>query len=144
MLRIVFFMSRCFKNESFHDDDLSVTENVQRILLITECVMFNILDSRWTGNTFEVVLQILTLRLSSNKNDPNDNYKEKVIKDIVWYLGYHEDTTKHVGIVNWLIFFKFKKYYNYRDRRTQWLRCCATNRKVAGSIPAGVSGYFID
>ena len=26
----------------------------------------------------------------------------------------------------------------------QWLRCCATNRKVAGSIPAGVSGIFID
>jgi len=27
---------------------------------------------------------------------------------------------------------------------TQWLRCCATNQKVAGSIPAGVSGFFID
>jgi len=27
---------------------------------------------------------------------------------------------------------------------TQWLRCCATNRKVVGSIPAGVSGFFID
>ena len=26
----------------------------------------------------------------------------------------------------------------------QWLRCCATNRKVAGSIPAGVSGFFFD
>ena len=26
----------------------------------------------------------------------------------------------------------------------QWLRCCATNRKVAGSIQAGVSGSFID
>jgi len=26
----------------------------------------------------------------------------------------------------------------------QWLRCCATNRKVDGSIPAGVSGSFID
>ena len=26
----------------------------------------------------------------------------------------------------------------------QWLRCCATNRKVAGSIPAGVSEFFID
>jgi len=26
----------------------------------------------------------------------------------------------------------------------QWLRCCATNRKVAGSIPATVSGFFID
>jgi acyl-[acyl carrier protein]--UDP-N-acetylglucosamine O-acyltransferase len=23
----------------------------------------------------------------------------------------------------------------------QWLRCCATNRKVAGSIPAGISGF---
>jgi len=26
----------------------------------------------------------------------------------------------------------------------QWLRCCATNWKVAGSIPAGVNGFFID
>jgi len=26
----------------------------------------------------------------------------------------------------------------------QWLRCCAANRKVAGSIPAGVSEFFID
>jgi len=26
----------------------------------------------------------------------------------------------------------------------QWLRCCATNWKVAGSIPDGVSGFFID
>jgi len=26
----------------------------------------------------------------------------------------------------------------------QWLRCCDTNRKVAVSIPAGVSGFFFD
>ena len=26
----------------------------------------------------------------------------------------------------------------------QWLRCCATNQKVAGSIPACVSGFFIN
>jgi len=26
----------------------------------------------------------------------------------------------------------------------QWLRCCATNQKIAGSIPAGVSGFFIN
>ena len=25
----------------------------------------------------------------------------------------------------------------------QWLRCCTTNRKVTGSIPAGVTGFFI-
>jgi len=24
----------------------------------------------------------------------------------------------------------------------QWLRCCAANRKVAGSIPDGVNGIF--
>ena len=26
----------------------------------------------------------------------------------------------------------------------QWLRYCATIRRVAGSIPPGVSGFFID
>jgi len=26
----------------------------------------------------------------------------------------------------------------------QWLRCCATNQEVAGSIPAGVTGFFTD
>ena len=26
----------------------------------------------------------------------------------------------------------------------QWLRCRVTNRKVSGSIPAGISGFFID
>ena len=26
----------------------------------------------------------------------------------------------------------------------QWLRCCATNCKVGGSIPACVNGFFID
>jgi len=31
-----------------------------------------------------------------------------------------------------------------RTEAAKWLRCCATNRKVAGSIPAGVSGFFID
>ena len=29
-------------------------------------------------------------------------------------------------------------------RVTQWLRRCAINRKVAGSIPDGVIGFFID
>ena len=30
------------------------------------------------------------------------------------------------------------------NRHTQWLGRCATNRKVAGSIPVGVSWFFID
>ena len=29
-----------------------------------------------------------------------------------------------------------------RTAVAQWLRCCATNRKLAGSIPDGVIGIF--
>ena len=39
-------------------------------------------------------------------------------------------------------------YYTYIPTNitavAQWIRCCATNRKFAGLIPAGVSGFFID
>jgi len=41
-------------------------------------------------------------------------------------------------------FFRFKKVH-VRTTGTavaQWLRCCVTNRKVAGSIPDGVIGIF--
>jgi len=34
--------------------------------------------------------------------------------------------------------------HNMGTAVAQWSRCCATNRKVAGSIPAGASGFFID
>jgi len=35
-------------------------------------------------------------------------------------------------------------FYNMWTAVARWLRCCATNRKVAGSIPVGVTGIFID
>ena len=40
----------------------------------------------------------------------------------------------------------FESLYSYKlgTAVAQWLRCCATNQKVAGSILAGVSGFFID
>ena len=39
---------------------------------------------------------------------------------------------------------KYKGHYVYSKGTAvaQWLRCCATNRKVAGSIPDGVIGFF--
>jgi len=39
---------------------------------------------------------------------------------------------------------KIIQNYNYIDETAvaQWLRCCATNRKVGGSIPAGVIEIF--
>jgi len=33
---------------------------------------------------------------------------------------------------------------NVQTAVAQWLKCCATNRKVAGSIPASVVRIFID
>jgi len=37
---------------------------------------------------------------------------------------------------------RIKKLYVHKDAVAQWLRCCATNRKFAGSIPDGVIGIF--
>jgi len=54
------------------------------------------------------------------------------------------ETTK-----KWEMNFLFLYVYNYTSTGlwtgtavAQWLRYCATNRKVAGSIPAGVNGNF--
>ena len=38
----------------------------------------------------------------------------------------------------------FNTQYGGGTAVAQWLRCCATNRKVAGSIPFSISGFFID
>jgi len=47
-----------------------------------------------------------------------------------------------------LLFFTWIIWHFYPNTEgtavAQWLRCCATNRKVACSIPAGVGGFFID
>ena len=43
-----------------------------------------------------------------------------------------------------LLYFIYSTAIQLRTAVAQWLRCCATNRKVAGSIPAGVSGFFMD
>ena len=43
-----------------------------------------------------------------------------------------------------LLLFFFVTTISIGTAVAQWLRFSATNRKVAGSIPAGVSGFFID
>jgi hypothetical protein len=48
-------------------------------------------------------------------------------------------------IMNLFSFLSTLLYYSWdRGRVAQWLKCCATNRKVVGSIPAGDSGIFTD
>ena len=43
---------------------------------------------------------------------------------------------------NYNIKMDLKAYQVVESAVAQWLRCCATNRKVASSIPAGVIGIF--
>jgi len=41
-----------------------------------------------------------------------------------------------------IIVYKVKYNNTVGTAVAQWLRCCATNRNVADSIPDGVSGIF--
>ena len=43
---------------------------------------------------------------------------------------------------NWECMGRFTLIHLMGTAVAQWLRCCATNRKVAGSIPGGVFGIF--
>ena len=43
----------------------------------------------------------------------------------------------------WCVAVATGSHHHGLDACAVWLRCCATNRKVAGSIPAGVSEFFI-
>ena len=47
------------------------------------------------------------------------------------------ETSEHIFGTNDL-----EDYVMSTAKKLQWIRCCATNRKVAGSIPAGVIGIF--
>jgi len=58
----------------------------------------------------------------------------------MYFQHFHGLTTLKSKIIN-----NFKiLHIMWGTAVAQWLRCCARNRKVAGSIPAGVSGFFID
>ena len=91
-------------------------------------------------------------RLTLQKHDDDDTNckKYKNINFIDLLIGRIAG-----NIVQSLFFFTFSipwftiqllqfKPANVGTAEAQWLRCCATNRKVAGSIPASVNGVFIE
>ena len=68
-------------------------------------------------------------------------------RGINFYAGCTSENTERCA--NFCLYVNEDKLYIYIDKDVgtavaKWLRCCATNRKVAGSIPAGVIGIFID
>ena len=64
----------------------------------------------------------------------------------MWHLLFSSRGCFPVFILGMTIGIYRGHIYVYGDsgRVAQWLRRCATNRKVAGSIPAGINGFFID
>ena len=57
-------------------------------------------------------------------------------------MNYRNDDQYSNAIFSLLLL--FISHYGGGTAVAEWLRCCATNWKVVGSIPAGVSGFFID
>jgi hypothetical protein len=64
-------------------------------------------------------------RWAANHRQGHETYQKK--KEVKHYSGYH-------NLINKLI--------NWGPRWRSWLRHCGTNRRVAGSIPDGVIGFF--
>ena len=52
------------------------------------------------------------------------------------------ETNSWISVYNYVCLIIKMYVYIGGTAGAQWLRCCATNRKDAGSIPAGVSGFF--
>ena len=82
---------------------------------------------------------------SSNTLLPFTQSQEPTSLSFVWHSCLNNvhnlsilQTVKCTGLD--IIF--FVHYTSLRTAVAQWLRCCATNRKVAGSIPGGVIGIF--
>jgi len=62
-------------------------------------------------------------------------------------IGLLSNCTDFFFFSNFEVFMSSIKIYIYICWGTavaQFLRCCTTNRKVTGSIPTVVSGFFID
>ena len=79
-----------------------------------------------------------------------DTRKWSVLTPTDLHIATASGCTAHGPPADWHVFspiclFEFGFYLTVLGAAVaQWLRCCVTNWKVAGSIPAGVTGFFVD
>ena len=72
------------------------------------------------------------------------SYTASVHSDIKRHIGEFKsniELTRYEKELSWI---NLTYCHEMGTAVAQWLKCCATNSKVAGSIAAGVSGFFID
>ena len=77
------------------------------------------------------------------KKSRNESVKPKK-KYVKWWIFQFVPSLKGLCLANIKFVIMYVHYVVLGKAVAQWLRCHATNRKVAGSIPAGVIGFFID
>ena len=86
---------------------------------------------------FGVAVNVISLLSLFKLDQAVDGQIYDVSTRILWSINFNKNK-KYIRI--------FRSYLTTWGGTAvaQWLRCCVTDRKVAGSIPSSVSGFFID
>ena len=92
-------------------------------------------DGHYQGPKLVVVHSVENILYSTNKYTSSCVRRVHTLY-ISYFIEHNGDEEPHD--------YRCTNVSNLETAVAQWLRCCATNRKVAGSNPAGVSGFFID
>ena len=72
--------------------------------------------------------------------EANTYYIRKYTKIYCWQkVNLSQEEWNYIKVMD-----VYKLITTKKSAVAQWLSCCATNRKIAGSIPAGVIGVLID
>ena len=82
--------------------------------------------------------------MSRNNLRPAQNLKEGTLGVRLATHFLFNTKFRILGTLPLFTLYAIMVWYLINPAVAQWLRCCATNRKVAGSIPDGVSGFLID
>jgi len=85
---------------------------------------------------YKIISNILPSKLTS--------YAEEIIGDHQCGFRRNRSVTDHILCIHQILDKKWENSEAVGTAVAQYLRYCATNQKVASSIPAGVSGFFID
>jgi len=96
---------------------------------------------RPVSQEYVVVVQITTTLNCLNGSAVQHNFHSG--NTTCW--AYRDTTAdRRTNLFSTVVWRQFAKSINtdWGTAVAQWLRCCATNRKVAGSIPDGVIGIF--
>jgi len=83
----------------------------------------------------------LSYRAHNTKLKADQILQHEVLKNS-FHINLFQSVAQQYIYIYKMINIKTQSWYIQCTAVAQWLRCCATNRKVAGSIPAGVIGIF--